>query len=351
MKKFIALLMVAILLPIAAFAQETTIPGRVKHSVPLKASYPDNPVIPGESSTTGLPFNDIYVPILCVIDNAEDAHPHWGISKADIMYQVPHMGRGATRLLALFADQVPEKAGGVRSARAPFVDIATTYGAAFAYAGHTSEELGKETSVPMNLKAANMQNKHFNLLGSLFNSRETHHNAAGHNLSCHVQDIKSNLISNGVVFIPRPMLFRDSLPEKGMNAQEIAINYTKDSSGVPNPASLSSFSYNKEQNFYVRSNTSGPYIDMDTGNIVPFANVIIQRVAIGWERGYLYLKNFGTSGAADIFSGGKYISGAWYRNGEDSRTVFVDESGNEFSFQRGKTFIVIADETVAVSYK
>ena len=351
MKKFIALLMVAILLPIAAFAQETTIPGRVKHSVPLKASYPDNPVIPGESSTTGLPFNDIYVPILCVIDNAEDAHPHWGISKADIMYQVPHMGRGATRLLALFADQVPEKAGGVRSGRAPFVSIARTYGAAFAYAGHTSADLGEKSSVPKNIKAANMQDKHYNLLGRLYNSRENYHADAGHNLSCHVLEIKNNLISKGVVFTPRPMLFTDSLPEKGVPAQEIAIKYPKDSSGVANPASSSSFKYDSDNNYYVRSNSSGPYVDLLTDEIVPFANVIIQRVAIGWQTGYLYLKNFGTSGAADIFTGGKYISGAWYRNGEDSRTIFVDENGNEIAMQRGKTFIVIANATVEVKYK
>ncbi len=350
MKKFIALLLAAALLPVVALASEVIIPGRVNVQTPVQAAYPDNPVIPGVSSTTGLPFTGTYVPVLMVLDNAESAYPHWGVSQADIIYQAPNAGKGATKLLALFADQAPQKAGGSRSARAPFVDIATTYGAAFAYAGHTSKELGSEVSVPKNLKQANMQDKKFNLLGNEFNNRETHHKAP-HNLSCHVEEIKNSLISKGVQFTERPMLFSDTLPQMGVNASQITVNYPMDDRGTPNPASYATYSYDAQGNYYIRNNSSGPYYDMDTNQIIPFANVIVQRVDFAWQDGYVFLKNFNASGAADIFSGGKYISGAWVRNGDNARTVFVDDQGNEFKFQRGKTFIVIADENTIVSYK
>jgi hypothetical protein len=350
MKKFIALLLAAALLPIVALTTEISIPGRVDVQTPVQTAYPDNPVMPGVSSTTGLPFTGNYVPILIVLDNAEEAYPHWGVSQADIFYQAPNAGKGATKLLALFADNTPQKAGGVRSARAPFVDIAAAYGAAFAYAGHTSKELGSNVSVPKNLKQANMQDKKFDLLGNHFNSRETHHKAP-HNLSCHVEEIKNSLIAKGVQFVPRPMLFTDTLPQTGVDATQITVNYPMDDKGSPNPASYATYSYNKEYNYYIRLNSSGPYYDLDTNRMIPFANVIVQRVNFAWQDGYVFLKNFNTSGAADIFSGGKYIPGAWVRNGDNARTVFVDDQGNEFNFQRGKTFIVIANENTIVSYK
>ncbi|MDO5022334.1 MAG: DUF3048 domain-containing protein [Eubacteriales bacterium] len=350
MKKFIAMLLAALMLPLGALAVEISIPGRINTQTPVLPSYPDNPIIPGVSGTTGLPFEGVYVPILIVLDNAESAYPHWGVSQADIIYQAPNAGKGATKLLALFADNAPKLAGGVRSARAPFVDAASTFGAAFAYAGHTSEKLGSNVDVPTKLKAADMQNKKFNLLGNHFNSREKHHRAP-HNLSCHVEEIKNSLIAKGVQFTQRPMLFSDTLPETGLSATQITVNYPMDDKGTPNPASLATYTYDAQNNYYVRSNSSGPYIDMDTNEVVPFANVIVQRVDFAWQSGYIHLKNFNGSGAADIFSGGKYISGSWVRNGKDARTVFVDEQGNEFELQRGKTFIVIADENTIVSYK
>ncbi|NLA54639.1 MAG: hypothetical protein GX858_09875, partial [Clostridiales bacterium] len=39
-----------------------------------------------------------------------------------------------------------------------------------------------------------------------------------------------------------------------------------------------------------------------------------------------------------------------YRDTLDSRTVFVDETGSEIQMQRGKSFIVMSNDTTTVSY-
>ena len=117
--KTLALLLALLFLaPLPAVAQTRELEGVLeREGIPFAQNYPDHPLIPGESPTTGLPWEGTYAPVLLVVDNAEDAHPHWGVKDADVLYQVPNAGKGATKLLALFSDTAPEAAGGSRSAR------------------------------------------------------------------------------------------------------------------------------------------------------------------------------------------------------------------------------------------
>ena len=90
--------------------------------------------------------------------------------------------------------------------------------------------------------------------------------------------------------------------------------------------------------------------DRITGETVPFANVIIMRVPVEWESGYQYYADqMRGSGQADIFQSGRYIQGAWVHESHTERLVFLDDTGNELTFQRGKTFIALGEDMI-VSY-
>jgi hypothetical protein len=107
-----------------------------------------------------------------------------------------------------------------------------------------------------------------------------------------------------------------------------------------------------EINAYHRENSSGPFIDRDTpGEPIPYANVIVQRVQFSYSNGYIQLNNLTGTGAADIFTGGSYIPGGWYRDSLDSRTVYVDDKGLELHLQRGKTFIILTNDASLVSFR
>ncbi len=70
MKKAIVLMMVlALLLPLLAMA-ETVIDPNANRGINPQRGLPNNPAIPGESMTTGLPTDQPYIPILVNIDNA-----------------------------------------------------------------------------------------------------------------------------------------------------------------------------------------------------------------------------------------------------------------------------------------
>ena len=330
------------------------IQGVLDAQVPL-GTYPENnPVKPGISSTTGLPASgEKYTPVVIVLDNAEDAYPHWGVSQADIIFQVPNAGSGATKLLALFADHYPSQAGPVRSGRASMLPAATSKNPAFAYAGPPAV---KDDNIDIDalMSKWKMSNTHrvYNLLHDNGFKERFHDAAGGHNLSCHVDGIHENLVTKNVEFEERPFLFTDEKRTDGETANIIRVLHRGESAdSASNSASRAVFRYLPESGQYTRTNSSGKYSDRLTGEVVTFANVIVLRVKFSWEKNYVFLrKHLVGSGTAEIFQDGRYVRGAWTRSDVTSRLVFTDADGSELKLKRGKTFIVMTNEVTDVIY-
>jgi hypothetical protein len=358
-KRLVSLLLALLLVAAApsAVAELTDIQGVYTRGINLRNKYPDNPVLEGVSSTTGLPFAGPYVPILLVVDNALEARPNWGIAEADIIYQMPNAGQGATKLLTLYADTVPASAGGVRSARVPFVDLRESWDSAFVHAGMPPKTVADIARVDVLLKKYGVKAKglDFDLLGSSDEYGERLANKAEpHNLGANLLNIKDVLLRSGYQFTQKPFLFTDELPTVGEEAAYIEIAHYGDTAekGIGNPASWSSFTYDRAANVYLRAVKEGPFVDMNAPSVqLSYSNVIVMRTRFSYSNGdYVILKKIVGSGAADIFTGGRYIAGAWTRSKIDSRTVFVDAKGNEIPLQRGKTFIVVTNAISSVRY-
>ncbi len=360
MKRILTCALAALLLlPAVALGAETgliTIEGKLTRNVPIRNSYPDNPAVPGVSSTTGLPSAGVYVPILMVVDNSPAAHPHWGVGDADVMYQVPNGGGGATKLLALFADTVPDGAGGVRSGRTPFVDVAMSWGAAFVYGGKPPSRVGEDANVTTLLGKNGMSKAGvaFDVNANYDYSSRIDWKIRPHNLSANLLQIKNALIIKGARFTERPFRFTDEPQAAGAPASYIDLkHYGEEKGKVSNEASDSNFTYDPQRNAYVRVNSSGPYVDFnDLGTPIEYANVIVQRTRFSYVDGsYIVFKHAVGSGAAEIFTNGKYIAGAWFRAADGSRTVFLDDKGEEIALQRGKTFVIITNDVTEVAYR
>ena len=92
---------------------------------------------------TGRPLNGGPVtrrPLYVKIDNNHTARPHYGISRADQVYEWLVEGL-TTRLAAVFHSQAPDVIGSVRSARMTDRPIVPSLAAAFVYSGGGPEEL------------------------------------------------------------------------------------------------------------------------------------------------------------------------------------------------------------------
>ena len=334
--------------------KSVTVKGVLEAEVPLQELYPENhPVQEGFSSTTGLPISgETYTPIVMVVDNAEEAYPHWGVGDADIIFQVPNAGAGATKLLALFADHYPEQAGPVRSGRSSMLPAVLSFDAAFAFAGPPAVSGGQvDLNAMMMQFGMNKAQRVYNLLnGNEY--KERWKGVGSHNLSCHVKAIHDHLVQAGAEFEERPFLFTDAPRAVGKTANIVRVLHRGDDPKAgSNSASRAVFKYDPEAGGYTRDNSSGTYIDRLTEEKVLFANVLVLRVKFAYDRNYIYLNRHLTgSGSAEIFQNGKYVRGAWTREEADSRLVLVDEDGEELRLQRGKSFIVITNEVTDVIY-
>ena len=351
MRKLILIFLILVLLGGIACAEEKTVPYQKNVSIPKLVNTVNNPVIEGESPLTGLPSSaEVYTPIMLPMDSSPEAYPLWGISEASILFQVPLKENGATRLLALFSDTYPEQAGGVRSGRMTMLPLARAFHAAFAYAGVPPIETGP-VSVEEWLGEWSFRKptRHYNLLGVHYKERIKSVKTP-YNLSAHVNEIHAHLSERNVEFDVRPFLFTDDPLDRGDKATVISVQYYnhKNHSSI-SANSSSTFAWNPETG-YIRSSKSGDMTDRTTGEAVPFANVIVMRVPVEWENGYAYYKNqMSGSGQADIFQSGRYIQGAWVHETHTDRIVFLDDSGNELTFQRGKTFIAVGED-MNISY-
>ena len=81
-------------------------------------------------------------PLYVKIDNNPHARPHYGITKADQVYEWLVEGL-TTRLAAVFQSKEPDVIGSVRSARMTDTPVIPSLGAAFVYSGGGPEELMK----------------------------------------------------------------------------------------------------------------------------------------------------------------------------------------------------------------
>ena len=314
-------------------------------------NFPVNPEIPGQSSTTGLPWDDAYMPMLVQIDNADGGignRAPWGASDADIIYETPLHKNGDTRLSYLFSDVIPESVGPVRSARITHVELREEWDAGFIFYGGQPYE-GTNIDDKFNETGAKKKGILFSGIVSTSKPWKKYYTtvkglASPHDINANVKAMQA-LIPTKFKAPSRPYLFTDELPELGDFASSIAIT-------LANKAYCSSFTYDPTANVYLRYVHGEPYVDKNTQEQLSFSNLIIQRTEVTFYRGKSdspMTVNIG-SGNADIFIGGRYIPGYWVRTGMNQRTVFFDQEGNEIKLQRGRTFISMIDYSTPVTY-
>lgn len=350
LKQFTALFLILALLPFAALGLTAIDPAPDRGINPLRG-LPGNPMIPGESMTTGLPVDAPYIPVLVNIDNVAGAWPQWGIAMADVIYEMPIHGMSLTRLMALFAYTHPEEVGPVRSGRVMHAEMREEWDAAWAYVGVQTKE---GSDVNDFLRNHEVRNKTVNLLFSgtgsssaaLFKSMKGYKNPHHHsvNLALLAQQVQN------YDFPQRAFLFTDTLPAFGNAAASIMIKYGTNDLSYTN----SSFRYDPVTNQYSRFRQNKPYDDKNQpGTALAFSNVIIQWTTLKFNgaANAPLLTEVG-EGNADIFMGGRYIPGYWVREGVTSRTVFYDQDGREIRLQRGRTFVnITSDRSTKVSYE
>ncbi|MFC1687532.1 DUF3048 domain-containing protein [Patescibacteria group bacterium] len=275
-------------------------------------------------------------PVAVMIENLVSSRPPSGLVDANVVYEALAEG-GITRFMAIYASGYEiEKIGPVRSARPYYLDWAKEYGALYAHIGGSQQAL------------SDIQKYDIFDLNQFFNAqyfwrdseRVRPHNlyTSSQNLSLALRDLDAPATGDydGWTFKEDA----DDLPttEKTIQIEFSSINY------------LVNYTFNRENNHYVRNLAGEAHLDLDGRQIVA-KNVIVQFVQATHadDEGRLSMKSTG-EGDAVFFIDGKSIEGTWEKESMESRTEYLDSTGEPIEFNAGTIWIEIVPSENNLTY-
>ncbi|MBQ3705006.1 MAG: DUF3048 C-terminal domain-containing protein [Clostridia bacterium] len=370
MRKAAAMLMTLMLLLAAlpaALAEPTTIVPDMKYTLSdevLSRLVKMNEEVEGVNPLSGLPASgEEYTPMAVVLDNSPEVYPHWGVEEADLFFQVPLRRDHAMRIVAVYGDRYPEQAGGSRSARMTTFPISVMFNAVDIHAG-VAPVLEYDIQVNNFIDKWNYNKpiRYIDLLSDKHRERADFLDEP-YNMSAHLKEIHEYLLTRkNLKFEKRYFRFADEPLTEGDDATEITFKFRQwKDVNEPKPEEKLDLGYNDTSNCsftytgedgYIRNSVAGIYTERNTGDTLHFANVVVLRNQIQWEGYYCYYRqHLRYSGQAEFFMNGKHFTGAWHRDSQTSRLILLDLEGNEVPLQRGKTWFILGDDHVEVSYE
>ncbi len=287
-------------------------------------------------------------PLVVKIDNAPAARPHYGITQADLVFEILVEGF-VTRLAAVYQSQDAQTIGNIRSARLADRSITPMVRGALVYSGTSTYEMpliqgdasdGKYIDLSADYTSGyyrvNFRPGPFNMFTSASAMRQA--------IASKGADGPQQVPSLGFLADP------DHAPTiAGMTAAAAATNitipYREDSSRVE-------YKYDAKTRTYGRwQNSAGKAVrDMDGVNNQPVAasNVVIIHTEI-WEVAQIVdaagahahdMRLTGT-GSATIFRDGLRQEGTWSRQTDGDLFTFQNAAGERILFDQGQTWVQI----------
>ncbi|MGN0341579.1 MAG: DUF3048 domain-containing protein [Roseburia sp.] len=277
-------------------------------------------------------------PIAIMIGNTNDALPQYGLSQADILYEVPVEG-GITRLMGIFEDYSNlDKIGSVRSCRHYFAYYAMEFDAIYVHYGQAiyATELLESDQID-NLNGID------GTIDSLTFYRDPERKQP-HNAFVSTQGIQAGIEHQGYETTydeeyTGHYLFNED------DENEIQLSDGEDAAVVQPGYYISNtwFEYNEEEGVYYRFEFKKPHTDEMNGEQLKFKNILIQYAdskVLDENRGYLDVTTVG-SGTGKYITNGKSIDITWKRDSENDITRYYDEDGKEITLNQGKTNVCV----------
>lgn len=318
------------------------------------AVEPEEEIPANQNLLTGVPdLTDGAIgkrPVAVMVNNVSYAMPQYGVSQADIIFEIPVEG-DATRFMALYGDytQVP-KICPIRSCRYYFPALSQGFDAFYV-------NWGIDDSIADYLEALDLdQIEGITNTGGLFGRDQDRLNQGyslehtgyfdGTKLVSYIesQGLRTDLKEDkkGPAFQFNGL--EEQLKPEGSDCTSVQINFG---------AQSSQFTYDPEKKVYLKQINGENQVDAKTGEQLAFTNVFVLETDIS-VRDSVGHKEIDWDGGTD--SVGYYVSNGgvqkitWSKdyNNENSYLRFYDESGQEISINRGKSYIALNYKNQAV---
>jgi hypothetical protein len=264
-------------------------------------------------------------PFAVMVSSDAEARPLSGIGEADMVFEMPVVENGFTRMMAVFQCGRPKEVGSVRSSRLDFVPLALGLDAIYAHFGGEHEVLEELNSgIIDNIDGLKYDGTYY------YRKKE----------------------------IPRPHnsftnfdLMTEIALKLGYNLDEAKVSYPHEekskSQGTaePEPVFNENFRviwrYNPGTNSYLRNRAGTDEIDKNTGRQIETKNVVIAETSASpINKDYIRVKTVG-SGPATVYKDGITIDGSWEKKDDNAKMFFYDKDGKEINFAPGSIWVEI----------
>ena len=278
--------------------------------------------------------NNNFYWISAVIDNHNYAYPQFGLSRADIVYDIPAEG-GINRYLAFFRSDLEGdfKIGPIRSARPYFLDIAKDYDSLLLHCGGSPEAL------------ARIAKEKLNTLNEFYNSYYFERYSAyrsPHNLLADFSKIKEYLEKKelGVSDFSHWNFKENNL----VIGDDFSVGVKNINSGVWQ----AKWEYDQDNNCYNKKKSSDDYKD-DDGVIIRANNLVFQFVDSQILDEVLRLKiDLVGEGEAIVCNKARCQEVDWKKKSDGGTVYYIDEE--EFVFSPGKTWIHLINKQSSINF-
>lgn len=270
-------------------------------------------------------------PMAVMLSEDTVTRPLSGVSKADVVVEMPVVKDGITRMMAIFACEEPEEIGSVRSSRDDFIPLAAAFDAIYVHWGGSHFALDK-----LNIGVIDNIDALINPFNVFFRKNTI---AAPHNGFTSYQqlyDVAERLgyrMETNFEGYSRT----DGVPSLSDNPVTVSVEY-------PRPFNVS-YVYNLEENIYYRWRGGIPEYDNIDGSQVSMSVLVIMKTSTRNLEGEYNDVDVIGEGEALVFQNGHMERVKWQKaeNLLTSKIKFLNEKGNEISFVPGKMWIHIVD--------
>ena len=277
-------------------------------------------------------------PIAVMVDNESIALPHYGMTEADIIYEVINSTANdrVTRFMALVKDwDSVDQIGSIRSARATNCMLAMEWNAVLCHDGgpfYINDYVALPSLDNLSGGFSRIPNGKSREFTEYITTGEVADRLDDSNI-----EVEYNNHYEGTHFT-----FANDVELDGDSATYIA---------PPFPHNSSELAYDEETQLYYYSEYGDPHLDPANDDAqLCFKNVIIQEAdmythkvdGVNYdENGYMYYQLENSSGRGYYAVNGKVIPITWQKGSLTSPTQYFDDYGNELVLNVGKTYIAL----------
>lgn len=355
MKRFFGLLLaVLMLLSLCACGKEETPAASASASAASsepasepaseESEEPEEPIGPsGVNPLTGMPMEEAYEnnrPVAVMLNDLKAAQPQLGVSKADIIYEVPAEG-GITRMLAIYQtlDGV-ENLGSIRSTRAYYLELALGHDALLVHAGGSPEAYADIPAWGVD----NMDGVNGGSDARIFWRDAQRRKTAGyeHSMLTSGENIQGYLdaghfrTEHEAGYTYQQSFAQDGTPQAGTPAEHVSVKYSY--------YKTATFDYDTSSGTYLVGQYGGAYVDGNTGKQVGVTNVLTLETSIdtisGDTAGRLAVKMTG-SGSGTFFCGGKSVPIQWSKASRNEPFRYTLSDGTPLTLGQGTSYVCI----------